>query len=145
MLSPIFPFDDTPLFPSCPAWSQINQLSILLQPIPSPNQQGNKSPKTLSGTCYSTSTMVQSSKHTSATILYLQGGARITGKDHLMQLGFQQNSYNVNALVNYKLVIVIKQKPKTRVEMHRGLPCSRMKLVWRLWTTNTSWTGSSCL
>jgi hypothetical protein len=39
-----------------------------------------------------------------------------------MQLGFQQNSYNVNAQVIYKLMTVIKQNPNTCVDMHRDLP-----------------------
>jgi hypothetical protein len=35
-------------------------------------------------------------------------GARVRGKDQLMQIGFQQNSYNINAQVNYKLATIIK-------------------------------------
>jgi hypothetical protein len=38
-------------------------------------------------------------------------GARIKGKDRLMHLGFQNNSYNINAQVKYKLDTIIKQKP----------------------------------
>jgi hypothetical protein len=72
---------------------------------------GDKILNLASGTCHSTSTVGLYTKHSSTTSLYLQKGARIIGKDHLMQLMFQQNFYNVNAQVNYELVVVIKQKP----------------------------------
>jgi hypothetical protein len=36
----------------------------------------------------------------------------------LMHLGFQNNSYNINAQVKYKLGTIIKQKMKDKVDMH---------------------------
>jgi hypothetical protein len=45
ILSLTFPSDDTPHSTSYPIRSQINQLSMLLEPKPSLNQQGNKESK----------------------------------------------------------------------------------------------------
>jgi hypothetical protein len=57
VLSLTFQSTVTPPSSSCPAWPQINQLSILFQPKASMNQLGNKSPNLMSGTCHSTSTV----------------------------------------------------------------------------------------
>jgi hypothetical protein len=67
---------------------------------------------------------------------YSYKGASIIGNDRLMHLGFQNNSYNVNAQVNYKIEVIIKQKTLRhgRYELRLSLLGTGVSLLeaWRL-------------
>jgi hypothetical protein len=46
-----------------------------------------------------------------------------------MHPGIQNNSYNINAQVNYELETIVKQKPYDKVNILRGLACWELGLV----------------
>jgi hypothetical protein len=107
--SPTFPSDDTPLSPSCPTQPQI-RLTYQFSNQPTLRQQGNKA-------------LISQVKLATRLLLwvYILSIAILKDYNHdrnkddvervLMHSRVSSNSYNIDAQVNCKVMIVIRQKP----------------------------------
>jgi hypothetical protein len=102
----------SPLSPSCPARSHIKPSTIYskISTHSMRTNRGSKVPTLTSGTCHSTSTVVLSTKH-STTNGFHHDRIKDDIEWIIMHSRVSLNSYNINAQVNYKVIIVIKQKP----------------------------------